>query len=42
MGRGEYQLFLALSILTMAATPFVIAASPKAADLLYLLPIRRS
>jgi CPA2 family monovalent cation:H+ antiporter-2 len=39
LGRGEYQLFLAVSVLTMAATPFVIAASPKAADLLHRLPL---
>ncbi|MGC9514597.1 cation:proton antiporter [Methanocrinis sp.] len=39
LGRGEYQIFLAVSVLTMAATPFVIAASPKAADLLYRLPL---
>ncbi len=39
LGQGEYQLFLAVSILTMASTPFVIAASPKAADLLYRLPL---
>ncbi|HOO53262.1 MAG TPA: cation:proton antiporter [Methanothrix sp.] len=39
LGKSEYQLFLAVSVLTMAATPFVIAASPKAADLLYQLPI---
>jgi len=39
LGRSEYQLFLAVSVLTMAATPFVIAGSPKAADLLYRLPL---
>jgi len=39
MGRGEYQLFLAVSILTMAATPFVIAASPKVSEIIYRLPM---
>ena len=39
ISQFEYQIFLAVSILTMAATPFVIAASPRAADLLYLLPL---
>lgn len=39
LNQGEYQLFLAVSVLTIAATPFVIAASPRAADLLFRLPL---
>jgi CPA2 family monovalent cation:H+ antiporter-2 len=39
LSQGEYQLFLAVSVLTIAATPFVIAASPRAADLLFRLPL---
>ncbi|HPJ30412.1 MAG TPA: cation:proton antiporter [Methanothrix sp.] len=39
IGRSEYQLFLAVSIFTMASTPFVIAGSPRVADLLYRLPL---
>jgi CPA2 family monovalent cation:H+ antiporter-2 len=39
INQGEYQLFLAVSVLTIAATPFVIAASPRAADLLFRLPL---
>jgi CPA2 family monovalent cation:H+ antiporter-2 len=34
-----YQLFLATSVLTMASTPFIIALSPRLADLLLLLPL---
>lgn len=37
-GRN-YQLFLAVSVLTMAATPFVIALAPKAADLALRAPL---
>ena len=38
--RGEfYQLFLAVSVVTMAATPFIIAAAPHVADLILRLPI---
>lgn len=36
---GNYQLFLDVSVLSMAATPFVIAAAPKFADLLLKLPL---
>ena len=39
---GEmYQTFLALSIITMAATPFLIAYAPSVADLLNRLPFPR-
>ncbi len=38
LDRNYYQVFLGVSILTMAATPFVMAAGPKIADLLLLLP----
>ncbi len=34
-----YQTFLAVVIITMAATPFVIAVSPKAADIALALPL---
>ena len=34
-----YQMFLAVSVLTMAATPFVMAAAPSVADILQRLPI---
>ncbi len=33
-----YQLFLATSVLTMASTPFIIALSPRLADIFLLLP----
>lgn len=36
---GNYQLFLDVSVLTMAATPFVMSAAPKFADLLLRLPL---
>jgi CPA2 family monovalent cation:H+ antiporter-2 len=39
MSQFEYQVFLAVSVMTMAATPFVISGSPKAADLLCRLPL---
>lgn len=35
----NYQLFLDVSVLTMAATPFIIAAAPKIADLILRLPL---
>lgn len=38
LGQGEYQLFLAVSVMTIAVTPFVIALSPRVADLLFRLP----
>ena len=34
-----YQIFLGVSILTMALTPFIVAAAPKTADTLLKLPI---
>jgi CPA2 family monovalent cation:H+ antiporter-2 len=34
----NYQLFLAVSVLTMAATPFIIAAAPRMADSILRLP----
>ncbi|PXF57596.1 MAG: potassium transporter KefB [Deltaproteobacteria bacterium] len=34
-----YQMFLACSVLTMAATPFVIALSPRLAELVLCLPL---
>ncbi|MHC1567341.1 MAG: cation:proton antiporter domain-containing protein [Candidatus Syntropharchaeia archaeon] len=36
---GPYQLFLASAILTMAATPFMVALSPRTSDLLLRLPL---
>jgi len=39
ISQFEYQIFLAVSVMTMAATPFVISGSPKAADLLCRLPL---
>jgi CPA2 family monovalent cation:H+ antiporter-2 len=34
-----YQLFLAVSVLSMAATPFIIAMAPRVADLVSRLPL---
>ncbi|UCF84106.1 MAG: cation:proton antiporter [Desulfobacteraceae bacterium] len=34
-----YQMFLAFSVLTMAATPFIIALAPRLADSILLLPL---
>jgi CPA2 family monovalent cation:H+ antiporter-2 len=39
--ESMYQMFLAVSVLTMAATPFVMAAAPSVADVLLRLPIPR-
>jgi len=39
MTGDTYQMFLAVSILTMAATPFVMAASPRLADLVARWPM---
>jgi monovalent cation:H+ antiporter-2, CPA2 family len=36
---NSYQIFLGVSILTMAATPFVMAVGPKIADALLRLPL---
>jgi CPA2 family monovalent cation:H+ antiporter-2 len=37
--EGMYQMFLAVSVLSMAATPFIMGAAPLTADLLLKLPI---
>ena len=37
----NYQLFLNVSVLTMAATPFIIAAAPRIAELANRLPLPR-
>jgi CPA2 family monovalent cation:H+ antiporter-2 len=34
-----YQMFLAFSVLTMAATPFIITLAPRAADIILRLPL---
>ncbi len=39
LSEGNYQLFLDVSVLSMAATPFIIAAAPRFADLLLKLPL---
>ena len=40
--EGEvYQMFLSVSVLTMAATPFIIAAAPRIADIMLRLPLPR-
>jgi monovalent cation:H+ antiporter-2, CPA2 family len=39
LDKNTYQLFLGVSILTMAATPFVMAAGPWLADRLLSLPL---
>lgn len=39
LGKNLYQLFLDVSVLTMAATPFAIALAPKAADWTGKLPL---
>ncbi len=36
---GQYQFFLAVAVLSMAATPFVIAASPRMAGAVLRLPL---
>jgi len=36
-----YQIFLAVSIITMAATPFIIAAAPRISDIILKLPLPR-
>ena len=35
----QYQLFLSVSVLTMAATPFMIASAPRFADIITRLPL---
>lgn len=39
LAGNVYQTFLAFSILTMAATPFIIALAPRAADMILRLPL---
>ncbi|MFQ5632004.1 MAG: NAD-binding protein, partial [bacterium] len=39
LSGNRYQLFLAVSVLTMAATPFVMSLSPRIADLFLRLPL---
>ncbi len=36
-----YQIFLTVSVLTMAATPFIIALAPRIADTVFRLPLPR-
>jgi CPA2 family monovalent cation:H+ antiporter-2 len=39
LGGGTYQVILGITILTMAATPFIINASPALADMAVRLPL---
>ncbi len=39
LSGDAYQIFLAVAILTMAATPFIIGLAPKMADLVLKLPL---
>ncbi|MCD6569625.1 MAG: cation:proton antiporter [Deltaproteobacteria bacterium] len=39
LAGAAYQLFLAVTVLTMALTPFIIDLSPRAADLVLRLPV---
>ncbi|CAN2041144.1 monovalent cation:H+ antiporter-2, CPA2 family [Candidatus Magnetomoraceae bacterium gMMP-15] len=39
LSRDIYQMFLAFSILSMAATPFIIILAPRAADIILRLPL---
>jgi CPA2 family monovalent cation:H+ antiporter-2 len=41
LGGNIYQMFLAVSVLTMAATPFIIALAPHLADSVLRLPLPR-
>jgi CPA2 family monovalent cation:H+ antiporter-2 len=41
IGANIFQLFLAVSVLTMAATPFIIALAPRIADFVLRLPLPR-
>jgi CPA2 family monovalent cation:H+ antiporter-2 len=36
-----YQMFLSVSVLTLAATPFIVAAAPRLADIVLQLPMPR-
>ena len=39
LAGNTYQMFLAFSILSMAATPFIITLAPRAADIILRLPL---
>ncbi|NSW85098.1 MAG: cation:proton antiporter [Syntrophobacteraceae bacterium] len=39
LAGNTYQIFLAMSVLTMVATPFIMAAGPRAANLVMSLPL---
>ena len=39
LAGNNYQMFLAFSILTMAATPFIITLAPRIADIILRLPL---
>lgn len=39
LAGDQYQIFLAISVLTMMMTPFVVAMAPRAADLAVRLPL---
>ncbi|MEA3222568.1 MAG: cation:proton antiporter [Thermodesulfobacteriota bacterium] len=39
LAGGAYQLFLAVTVLTMALTPFIVDLSPRVADLVLRLPM---
>ncbi|MFC1730709.1 cation:proton antiporter [candidate division KSB1 bacterium] len=39
LAGNTYQMFLASSVLSMAATPFIIALAPRAADIILKLPL---
>ena len=41
LGDENYKLFLAVSVVTMAATPFIISAAPHVADGILRLPLPR-
>ena len=41
LAGNSYQLFLAVSVLTMAATPFILALAPHVADLALRVPLPR-
>lgn len=42
LSGNTYQLFLAVSVVTMAATPFIIAAAPRFADSIMQIPLPKS
>ncbi|MBW2631590.1 MAG: cation:proton antiporter [Deltaproteobacteria bacterium] len=39
LAGNNYQMFLAFSVLSMAATPFIITLAPRAADMILRLPL---